>query len=94
MGGKNESCRVENGEMGTGSDKGQDKKQIGERNRKNCKAGRQTSECKATLVWTRKKERKRLRGEKNDGDGGARQKEKRKAKEKVDIFVERKHGRV
>ena len=80
--------------MGTGSDKkGQDKKRIGEGNRKNFKAGRQTSECKATLVWTRKKERRRLRGEKNDGDGGARQKEKRKAKEKVDEFVERKHGK-
>ena len=60
---KNGSCRVENGEMGTGSDKkGQDKKQIRERHRENCKAGRQTSECKATLVWTRKKERRRLGG--------------------------------
>ena len=85
IGGKNGSCRVENGEMGTGSDKkGQDKKRIREKNRENCKAGRQTSECKATLVWTCKKERRRLRGEKDDGDGGARQKEKRKAKEKVD----------
>ena len=51
--------------MGTGSDKkGQDKKRIRERDRKNCKAGRQTSECKATLVWTRKKERRILRGKK------------------------------
>ena len=34
--------------MGTGSDKkGQDKKRIRERDCKNCKAGRQTSECKA-----------------------------------------------
>ena len=74
--------------MGTGSDKkGQDKKQICERDYENCKAGRQTLECKATLVWTRKKERRRLRGEKDDGDGGARQKEKRKTKEKVDGFV-------
>ena len=40
-----------------------DKKRICERDCKNCKAGRQTSECKATLVWTRKKER-RLHGEK------------------------------
>ena len=47
---------------------------------KNCKAGRQSSECKVTLVWTRKKERRRLRGEKDDGDGGARHKEKRKAR--------------
>ena len=84
------SCRVENGEMGTGSDKkGHDKKRIRERDCENCKAGRQTSECKATLVWTRKKERRRLRGEKDDEDGGARQKEKRKAKEKVDGFGEK-----
>ena len=83
-GGKNGSCRVENGEMGTGSDKkGQDKKQIRERDCKIRKVGRQTLECKATLVWTCKKER-RLRGKKDDGDGSARQKEKRKAKEKVD----------
>ena len=76
--------------MGTGSDKkGQDKKLICERERENCKAGRQTSKCKATLVWRRKKER-RLRGEK---DGGARQKEKRKVKEKVDRFGERRHGK-
>ena len=47
----------------------------------------------ATLVWTCKKERRRLRGEKDDGDGGARQKEKRKAKEKVDGFGERRHGK-
>ena len=45
------------------------------------------------LVWTCKKERRRLRGEKDDGDGGARQKEKRKAKEKVDGFGERRHGK-
>ena len=51
------------------------------------------SECEATLVWTRKKERRKLRGEKDDGDGGARQKEKRKAKEKVDGFGERRHGK-
>ena len=47
----------------------------------------------ATLVWTRKKERRRLLGEKDDRDGGARQKEKRKAKEKVDGFGERRHGK-
>ena len=61
--------------------------------RTNYKAGRQTSECKATLVWTSKKERRRLRGEKDDGDGGARHKIKRKAKEKVDGFGERRHGK-
>ena len=49
--------------MGAGSDKKrQDKKRIRERDREHCKARRQTSECKATLVWTREKERKRLRG--------------------------------
>ena len=63
------------------------------RDRENCKAGRQTSECKATLKWTRKKERRLLRGEKDDEDGGARQKEKRKAKEKVDEFGERRYGK-
>ena len=45
------------------------------------------------VVWTRKNERRRLRGAKDDGDGGARQKEKRKAKEKMDGFVERRHGK-
>ena len=80
--------------MGTGSDnKRQDKKRIRERDRENCKAGRQTSECKATLVWTRKKDKRRLRGEKDGGDGGARQKEKRKVKEKVNEFGERRHGK-
>ena len=79
--------------MGTRSDKkGQDKKRIRERERENCKAGRQALECKATLVLAHKKER-RLRGEKDDGDGGARHKEKRKAKEKVDGFGERRHGK-
>ena len=40
-GGKNGSCRVENNEMGNGSDKkGQDKKQIRERDCENCKAGK------------------------------------------------------
>ena len=81
--------------MGTGNDKkGQDKKRIRERDCKNCKAGRQTSKCKATLVWTRKKERRRVRGEKDDGDRGARQKEKRKAKEEVDAFDKKRHERV
>ena len=36
------------------------------------KARRQTSECKATLVWPRENERRRLRGKNDDGDGGAR----------------------
>ena len=80
--------------MGTGTDKkGQDKKRIRERDCENCNAGRQTSECKATLVWTRKKERRRLRGKKDDEDGGATQKEKRKVKEKVDGFGEIRHGK-
>ena len=62
-GGKNGSCRVENGEMGTGNDKrGQDKKRIHERDCENCKARRQTSECKAMLVWTHEKDKKRLHG--------------------------------
>ena len=83
-----------NGQMGTGSDKkGQDKKRIHERDRENCKAGRQTSECKATLVWTCEKERRRLREKNNDRYGSARQKKKRKAKEKVDGFGERRHGK-
>ena len=69
------------------------KKQIHERDCKNCKAGRQASECKAMLVWTRKKERRRLCGKKDNGDGSARHKEKRKAKEKVDGFGERRHGK-
>ena len=80
--------------MSIGSDKkGQDKKRIRERDRENCKIVRQTSECMATLVWTRKKDRRRLRGKKDDGDGGVRQKEKRKAKEKLDGFGERRHGK-
>ena len=45
------------------------------------------------MVWTRKKERRRLRGEKDDRDGGTRQKKKRKAKEKVDGFDERRYGK-
>ena len=49
--GKNGSCRVENGEVGAGSDKkGQDKKRICEMDRENREARRQTSECMATLV--------------------------------------------
>ena len=92
--GKNGSYRVENCEMGTRSDKkGQDKKRIRERDCKNCKAGRKTSECKVMLVWTRKKERRRLRGEKDDRDSGARHKEKRMTSEKVDGFGERRHGK-
>ena len=80
--------------MGTRSDKkGQDKKRIRERDRDNCKAGRKTLKCKATLVWTRKNERRRLRGEKDNGDGGVRQKKKRKAQKKVDGFGKRRHGK-
>ena len=61
--GKNESCRDENGDMGTGNDKkGQDKKRIRERDCENCKARKQTSECKATLKWTRKKREKGYEG--------------------------------
>ena len=77
--------------MGNGSDnKGQDKKRIRVRDCENRKARRQTSKCKATLVWPREKERRRLR-KNEDGDGGARLKEKRKAKEKVDEFGKRRH---
>ena len=80
--------------MSTGSDKkGQDKKRIHETDYKNLKAGRQTLECKAMLVWTREKERKRLHRKKDDGDGSARWKEKWKAKEKVDGLSERRHGK-
>ena len=51
---KNGSCRFENGEMGTGSDKKeQDKKQIPEKDCKNRKARRQILECKAMLVKRR-----------------------------------------
>ena len=39
---------------------------------KNRKARRQTSECKATLVWARENEKGWLRGKNDDGDGGAR----------------------
>ena len=70
---ENGSCRVENGEMDAGSDqKGQDEKRIRKRDHENRKTRRQTLECKAMLVWTRKKKRKRLLGKKNDEDGGAR----------------------
>ena len=90
--GKNGSRRVENGEMGTGSDKKeQDKKRIRERDCENRKARIKTSECKAKLVWPREKERKKLRGKKDDGDGDARKKEKRKGKGKVDGFGKRRH---
>ena len=59
--------------MGAGSDKkGQDMKQILEMDHKNLKARRQTSKCKAMLVWTCEKKRRRLRGKKDGGDGGAR----------------------
>ena len=60
---KNGSCKVKNGEMGTGSDKkGQVKKRIREKDCENRKSGRQTSECNAALIWIREKERRRLRG--------------------------------
>ena len=68
-----EAGQVENGEMGTGSDKKeQDMKRIRERDCENCKARRQTSECKAALVWPREKEIRMLCGKNDDGDGGAR----------------------
>ena len=47
-------------------------KRIRERDCENRKARRQTSECKAMLVWPCEKERRRLRGKNDDGDGGAR----------------------
>ena len=93
--GKNGSYTVENGEMGTGSDKkGQDKKRICERDCKNCKVGRQTSECKATLVWARKKEKRRLRGEKDDGDGGAGIRKRGRPKRRWMDLVREDMGRV
>ena len=52
--------------------KKQDNKRICERDCENRKARRQTSEYKTTLVWKREKERRRIRGKKDDGDGGAR----------------------
>ena len=48
--------------MGTGSDKKERDKQIHERDCKNHKARRQTLKCKAMLVWTCEKERKRYLG--------------------------------
>ena len=66
-GGKNGSCRGKNGEMGAGSDK----KQIRERDRENRIARRQTLKCKAMLAWTREKNKKRLRGKKDDDDGSS-----------------------
>ena len=79
--------------MGTGSDKkGQDKKRIRERDHENCKAGRQTLECKATLVWTRKKD-KRLRGEKDMEMAVPGRRKRMKTKEKVDGFGEKRHGK-
>ena len=71
--GKMEVAELKMVEMGIGSDKKrQDKKRIRGRDRENRKAGEQTSGCKATLVWTRKKKRRKLCGKKDDGDGGAR----------------------
>ena len=57
------------------------------------KLGNKLRDARHMLVWTRKKEKRRLRGKKDDGDGGAGQKEKRKVKEKVDGFGERRHGK-
>ena len=57
------------------------------------KLGNKLRDARQMLVWTRKKEKRRLRAKKDDGDGGAWQKEKRKAKEKVDGFGERRHGK-
>ena len=57
------------------------------------KLGDKLLNARLRLVWTSKKERRRLRGKKDDGDGGARHKIKRKAKEKVDGFGERRHGK-
>ena len=55
--------------MGAGSGKKeQDMTQI----RENHKTSRQTLECKATLVWTRQREKRKLRGKKDDGNGSAR----------------------
>ena len=51
---KNGSCRDDNDEIGTGSDKKEQETNIG-RHCKNRKAGRQTSECEATLVWARER---------------------------------------
>ena len=48
------------------------KKRICDRNCENCKARRQTLECKAMLVWICEKEKRRLRGKNDDGDCGAR----------------------
>ena len=59
--------------MGTGSDKkGQDKKCLGERDRKNHKAGRKLQD--ARLCWYGHVERREedYVGKKNDGDGDAR----------------------
>ena len=44
---------------------------------------------KATLVWTRKKERRRLYGEKDDGDGGARDRPGRRLMDLVREDMER-----
>ena len=81
-GGKNGSCRIENGEMDTRSNKkGQDKKRICERDREN-----------ARLCWYgHVKRREDYVGK--GMMGGVRHKEKRKAKEKVEGFGERKHGK-
>ena len=64
--------KMENGEMGTGSDKKGKDKRTRERSHENRKTRRQISECKAPLLLAHEKERRRLRGKKDDGDGGAR----------------------
>ena len=46
-------------------------KRVREKDIENCKARRQTSECMATLIWTREKKRRIVRGKKDDEGGGA-----------------------
>ena len=69
--GKMEVAELKMMRWALGVTKGQDKKPIRQRDSENRKARRQTSEYKATLVWSREKERRRLRGKNDDGDGGA-----------------------
>ena len=59
---------------------------------KNHKAGRQTLECKVTLIWTRSEEKQQLCEKMDAGGNGVRQKKKRKTGKKVDGFGERRYG--
>ena len=52
------------------------------------KLGDKTLECKAMLVWTREKERRRLHGKKDDGDSSAQWKEKRPRRRWMDLARE------